>query len=455
MAGKYKAYPEYKNSENPWLGDVPKDWNLIQLKYLSRFSGGGTPSKDNPEYWNGDIPWVSPKDMKTSRIISTIDNITEKAIKQSSTSLLNKGALLVVVRSGILQHSIPVAINDVPVTLNQDMKALQLNSKLNAKYAMYLIVGSQTALLLEWRKQGATVESIEQEYLANTIFPVPGLNEQEKIIKFLDCETSKIDTLIEKQQQLIQLLKEKRQAGISHAVTKGLNPNAKLRDSGVEWLGEVPEGWDVLMVGKATRVYRGKFTHRPRNDPRFYDGDYPFIQTGDIANSEVTIKSYTQTLNDEGVKISQKFPAGTLMMGIVGAKLGSTAILEFESYGPDSIVGFHPGAELDINYLRYIFMASIQILESTATQSAQPNLNIERISAMYFCRPSLEEQKKIVSYLAVTERSINIAEKKIIEAISLMQERRTALISAAVTGKIDVRGWVALESSLTDKEVAA
>ncbi|WP_236455978.1 MULTISPECIES: restriction endonuclease subunit S [unclassified Pseudomonas] len=301
---------------------------------------------------------------------------------------------------------------------------------------------------------GSKMPRASWDFIGLMAVPIPA-NESESISNFLDHETAKIDTLIEKQQQLIQLLKEKRQAVISHAVTKGLNPHAKMRDSGVEWLGEVPEEWDVLMVGKATRVYRGKFTHRPRNDPRFYDGDYPFIQTGDIANSEVTIKAYTQTLNDEGIKISQKFPAGTLMMGIVGAKLGSTAILEFDSYGPDSIVGFYPCAELDINYLRYTFLAAIQVLESTATQSAQPNLNIERISAMYFCRPSFEEQKRIASYLAEVEGSINFAEKKIIEAISLMQERRTALISAAVTGKIDVRGWVAPESSLTDKEVAA
>jgi type I restriction enzyme S subunit len=161
MTGKYRAYPEYKNSGVEWLGDIPAHWQISPLKYLCSFSGGGTPSKEKPEYWSGDIPWVSPKDMKSSLIISTIDNVTELAVKQSSTSLVGSGALLMVVRSGILQHSIPVAINDVPVTLNQDMKALRLNSRLNVKYLMYFISGNQAQLLLEWGKQGATVESIE------------------------------------------------------------------------------------------------------------------------------------------------------------------------------------------------------------------------------------------------------------------------------------------------------
>jgi len=137
----------------------------------ARFSGGGTPSKDNPDFWNGDIPWVSPKDMKVRRVVATIDNVTESAIKQPSTNLLEKGALLMVVRSGILQHSIPVAINDVPVSLNQDMKALRFVDPLFSEYAYYFVTGNQSSLLLEWSKEGTTVESIEHEYLANTLFP--------------------------------------------------------------------------------------------------------------------------------------------------------------------------------------------------------------------------------------------------------------------------------------------
>ncbi len=229
---KYQTYPAYKDSGVEWQGDVPEHWEIVPLKYLCNFSGGGTPSKDNLDYWtDGDIPWVSPKDMKTSRISSTIDRITEKAIEESSTNLINEDALLIVVRSGILQHSIPVAINDVPVTLNQDMKALQFNKRLSSQYAMNVIAGNQKSLLLEWGKQGATVESIEHEYLANTVFPIPSSEEQQKISTFLDHETAKIDTLIQKLvgnsllgqskdgKSMVALLQERRTALISAAVT--------------------------------------------------------------------------------------------------------------------------------------------------------------------------------------------------------------------------------------------
>ncbi|MCS6175770.1 restriction endonuclease subunit S [Shewanella baltica] len=166
-----------KDSGVEWLGEVPAHWELVPLKYLCQFSGGGTPSKDNLVYWtNGSIPWVSPKDMKTFWLDKTQDYITDIAVKESSTNLVESGALLMVVRSGILQRSIPIAINQVPVTLNQDMKALRFNKRMLATYAADYILGNVEQLLLEWSKEGATVESIEHEYLANSVLPVPPID---------------------------------------------------------------------------------------------------------------------------------------------------------------------------------------------------------------------------------------------------------------------------------------
>jgi type I restriction enzyme S subunit len=273
-------------------------------------------------------------------------------------------------------------------------------------------------------------------------FPVliPSMDEQKKIANFLDHETAKIDTLIDKQQQLIKLLKEKRQAVISHAVTKGLNPDAPMKDSGVEWLGEVPEHWTTMAYRYAAQIYRGKFGHRPRNDPAFYDGEYPFIQTGDIARAGKVITSYTQTLNERGKSVSQKFPSGTLVMAIA-ANIGDTAILGFEAYAPDSVVGFKPKSSVCLEFLRYSLMGALPALEQTATQSAQANLNIDRIGAIQAVFPLIEEQGRIVQHLDVLLHRYDEVEEKCASAITLFQERRTALISAAVTGKIDVRNW--------------
>lgn len=208
-----------KDSGVEWLGEIPAHWRLKPLKSICRFSGGGTPAKNVLEYWNGDIPWASPKDMKVFWLGETIDHITEKAILESSTNLVPPGALLIVVRSGILQRTIPVAINTVPVSLNQDMKALRFSDLKTAEFFAFVVKGLESSLLLAWRKEGATVESIEHEYLANTIVPVPPESELTEIVKTLTELESRFEGLTAEALESISLLQERRSALISAAVT--------------------------------------------------------------------------------------------------------------------------------------------------------------------------------------------------------------------------------------------
>jgi len=209
-----------RDSGVEWFGEVPEHWELVPLKYLCGFSGGGTPSKDNLSYWaDGDIPWVSPKDMKTFWVSDTQDKLTDKAVEESSTNFIETGTLLMVVRSGILQRTIPIAINMVRVTLNQDMKALKFNSRMNVEYAANYILGNVDSLLLEWSKEGATVESIEQEYLSNSLVPVPPVEEQIKIVEEIKLRMDIFQKLESHAVNGISLLKERRTALISAAVT--------------------------------------------------------------------------------------------------------------------------------------------------------------------------------------------------------------------------------------------
>lgn len=240
VLGKWKPYPAYKPSGVEWLGAIPAHWEVKPLKRVVTFVGGGTPSRAELEYWKGNIPWVSPKDMKTEVIVDTEDHITEEAVASSATRLVAPGAALIVVRSGILQHSIPVATNSTPVAVNQDMKALVPLEGLNSDYLAAFIRGLQRPLLVEWRKEGATVESLEHELIANTRITVPPLPEQRAIAAFLKRETAKIgrglneqrvaseladieprmvNGLIGKITKAVDLLKEYRTAVISAAVT--------------------------------------------------------------------------------------------------------------------------------------------------------------------------------------------------------------------------------------------
>lgn len=209
-----------KDSGVEWLGEVPEHWELSPLKYLCKFRGGGTPAKDNLAYWqDGTVPWVSPKDMKSFWISKTQDYITKKAVNESSTNYIEEGSLLMVVRSGILQRDIPVAINTIKVTLNQDMKAFIFNERISAHFAAYFINGNVHSLLLEWTKEGATVESIEHEYLANGLVPVPPIVEQLSIINSISEQLKRFDLLEENAISGIRLLQERRTALISAAVT--------------------------------------------------------------------------------------------------------------------------------------------------------------------------------------------------------------------------------------------
>lgn len=209
-----------KDSGVEWLGEVPEHWEVKKIKFTAIFSGGGTPDKENLDYWDGQIPWVSPKDMKKEQIEDSEDHITTLGLAESATSLIEPGAVLMVVRSGILRHSIPIAINITQVALNQDMKAIRfLSGKVLPKFFLRWIQGQVKQLLFLWRKQGATVESIEQEYFLNTKIALPSPFEQQEVVTHLDRELERIDGIISKSQSSIDLLQERRSALITAAVT--------------------------------------------------------------------------------------------------------------------------------------------------------------------------------------------------------------------------------------------
>lgn len=208
-----------KDSGVEWLGEIPSHWRYKRLKFLVSVLGGGTPNTSKPEYWNGDIPWVSPKDMKHDFINTTEDYLTEKGVEESATRLIKSNAVLIVVRSGILRHTIPVARNTCLVSLNQDMKALITNTELNPGYLHWFINGLQKGLLPLWSKPGCTVESIELNYLQNTLIPLPPHGEQQKIEDYVANIRDDFNNRLSKVEEVIQRLQEYRSALITNAVT--------------------------------------------------------------------------------------------------------------------------------------------------------------------------------------------------------------------------------------------
>ncbi len=276
---------------------------------------------------------------------------------------------------------------------------------------------------------------------------VPPLPEQAAIVRFLDHANRRIRRYIRAKQKLVTLLEEQKQTIIHQAVTGQIDvrtgqPYPAYKPSGVEWLGDVPEHWGVRRVKQISRILRGIFTHRPRNDPSLYDGPYPFIQTGDVARAKKTITGYEQTLNEQGLAVSKMFPTGTLVMTIA-ANIGDVAVLDFEACFPDSVVGFVPGKNVARDYLYYLFRAMKAELLCEAPVNTQGNLNVDRIGSRTSTLPPLPEQTAIVHYLDQAIAAINTAVSRSFRQVDLFREYHTRLISDVVTGKLDVRDTVA------------
>lgn len=208
-----------KPSGVEWIGDIPVHWSMSRLRYLTSFESGATPSKDDLGYWDGDIPWVSSMEVKADVIKDTSLHISKEAVDSCSTRLLPAGTLVMVVRSGILQHTIPVAILGASMTINQDIKAMRFGGGMLAKYFFYFVRGNNDNLLKVLMKDKSTVDNISLNYLMSLNLPVPPIEEQKKIVARLDEKTNRIDKVLELKRRQIEVLQKRRESLIYEYVT--------------------------------------------------------------------------------------------------------------------------------------------------------------------------------------------------------------------------------------------
>jgi type I restriction enzyme S subunit len=268
----------------------------------------------------------------------------------------------------------------------------------------------------------STIGIMNQEKTKDILLALPSLKEQRTVTNFLDYQTAQIDTLIEKQQTLIQLLKEKRQAVISHAVTKGLNSDAPMKDSGVEWLGDVPEHWDIVKLSYKMKLLSGDGITSQDIEPA---GSYAVYGGNGL-------RGYTEKYNCNGHYV---------LIGRQGALCGNINLAKGEFFATEHAVVVYPYEDFDIvflsEFLRFMDLGQYSV------SAAQPGISVERINGLKILVPPYDEQTEIGEHIKKIMKRFEDLSTKANQQIELLQERRTALISAAVTGKIDVRGWVA------------
>ena len=424
-----KRYDSYKDSGVDWIGEIPSHWVVSELRQLVYHT------KEKNSDNQSTVLSLSYGDI----VIRNIE-FNYGLLPESFDSYQRIRPGYIVLRLTDLQNdkkSLRVGYSHYDGIITSVYVGLRVQQNIESRWVYYFLHFSDLKKVF-YSLGGGIRQSLRFEELGRIPVCTPTISEQQQIVSFLDSKTSQIDELIQKKERKIELLKEYRTSLINQVVTKGLNPNVEMKDSGVEWIGEIPTSWDTLQLKYITEILRGKFSHRPRNDERLYDGVYPFIQTGDIVSSGKYLTKYTQTLNEWGYSVSKEFPIGTLVMTISG-NIGDVSILKIKSCFPDSIIGFFPKSITSEEYLFYLFSSLKQELIKNSTVSTQMNLNVERVGSIFVTLPPLSEQHKIVSYLdehtELIVKTISIEE----ERIELLKVYRQSLISEVVTGKMDVR----------------
>lgn len=441
----FPRYPEYKDSGVDWLGEVPAHWEVNQLKHAYSVLGGSTPSSSVPEYWDGDIVWVTPADLsklKSFEIVSSIRTITDAGLASCGTNLLPVGSIVLSTRAPIGS----LGIAGVELCTNQGCKGLVPQSEQCSLFGAYLLAVMGGELNIQGR--GTTFLELSGEALGAVKTPLPPESEQACIAAFLDRETAKIDALVAEQQNLIALLKEKRQALISHAVTKGLDPDVPMKDSGVAWLGEVPAHWRVCALRRAIAKIEQGWSPDCHARPA-EAGEWGVLKAGCVNGGKYRPAENkalpSELLPDESYCVK------------VGDVLMSRASGSPDLVGSTALVGETPGRlmlsdkifrlrlEIDVDPAFFVAMLNARALRVQIEQALSGgnglanNLPQSNLLAFICALPPEEEQVAIAARL---NRDIQGLDQLMAEAestISLLIERRAALISAAVTGKIDVR----------------
>ncbi len=433
-----------------WLPEIPREWVTTKVKYCSyvkgrvgwhglnsiEFSDEGVHIVTGSDFANGEVGW------EECRRISM-----ERYEEDPLIQLRNED--LLITKDGTIGKLARVRNLPVKATLNSGVFLVRAIDELYVLDFLYYVLESKVfGEYVNLRSSGTTIIHLYQEVFENFQFPLPPLPEQRAIAKFLERETAKIDALVEEQRKLIKLLKEKRQALITHAVTKGLDPNVKMKDSGIEWLGEMPEHWCIVKLKYLVDMF-GRIGYRG-------------YSIEDIVNEgEGAIVLSPSNIDESGFNLSKTvflrwekyFESPEIMLRPNDILLVKTGW----SFGKVAVVS-EVGREMTINPQMLLLTNAridpryiVEFLKTDALQarieminsgSYMPTMSQANVGELVVCAPPIEESSAIASFVGVLSDRIDVLLRNVKEAIDVLQERRSALISAAVTGKIDVRDMI-------------
>lgn len=444
---KYATYEQYKPSKIEWLGAVPQHWEIWKIAHGFQMTGSGTtPPPDNPDWYDGDVCWVTTSELRETVITDTEKKISQEALKNfSALKVFPEGALAIAMYGATIGR---LGIFGVAAATNQACGVLFGQKAFDTKFVFYWLQAFREQIIL--LASGGGQPNISQEKVRSIRIACPFIDEQQTIARFLDAKTAQIDALVAQKRQLIDKLKEKRSALIARTVTRGLPPEAamaaglepdpEMRDPGVEWLGEIPRHWTTPPLYARYSVELGKMLSEAK-----ITGEHliPYLRNVDV---QWNVINY-QDLPEMDIPPSE-YPRYTVQTGDLlvceGGEVGRAAIVgKF-----DGVIGYQKAlhrlralrVDEDQRFMCFILEWAAQTgVFNAGGMSTIAHLTGEQLRKYRFPKPPSNEQQLIVQYLQRETEKIGHLQREVDSAISRLTEYRQALITSAVTGKIDVR----------------
>lgn len=428
----FPTYKQYKESGFQWLGVVPDTWEVnISRRYFYEIR---EPRKSEDVQLSatqkiGVVPQTMFMEMEDQKVVLALKGLSNFKHVEPDDFVISLRSF----QGGIERSKYQGCVSPAYTVLRQ-------KKLIDPNFISYVFKSTGYIDALQSVTDGIREgKNIKYDQFANLGLVLPSVYEQKKIVTFLDHETAKIDTLVVEQEKLIGLLKEKRQAVISHAVTKGVEPSVKKKNSGVEWLGEVPEHWKILKIKRLSAVQRGA-SPRPIDDPKYFDaeGEYGWVRISDVSSSNGVLRNTEQKLSVLGSSLSVKIEPKQLFISIAGT-VGKPCISGIKACIHDGFVYF-PTLQINPWWLFRIFEAGV-CYGGLGKLGTQLNLNTDTVGSISIGVPPTEEIESILSFIKITLEKFDGLIFEAHKVINLSLERRSSLISAAVTGKIDVRNY--------------
>lgn len=441
----FPAYPTYKESGCEWLGKVPEHWQALALSRVLAAPIADGPHT-TPEFLDSGVPFLSVDGIQDGKLffdgcryVSLEDHkeFSKKAAPKYNDLLMGKAASI---------GKIARVTENIEFSIWSPLALIRVNERqCSPEFLEFCLKSSELQHQVLLASNSNTQLNIGMKDIPKLRIPLPTVQVQTQIARFLDHETARIDALIEEQQRLIELLKEKRQAVISHAVTKGLDPTVQMKDSGVEWLGEVPAHWEANALNKLTVKITNGYVGPTRDI--LVESGVPYVQATHIKKGVVNFDDAYFVTPEWSMKMRKSIlQEGDVLIVQTGAGTGDVGVVSSREVGYNCHALIILQAEKNI--LSGVFLGQVlqsrfgqSVLYSIRTGGMHPHLNCGEVKFVKIPVPPLSEQEEISDFVKTFSEQ---AEMLIIEAgstMNLLQERRSALISAAVTGKIDVRGW--------------